>query len=71
VSRAAQCINCFGPNEPWSTYTFYGDRGTFFADVTGDDKADAIVVNDATIPFGRVVVRPLTSQSRRPPHKSC
>ncbi|HZI92181.1 MAG TPA: hypothetical protein VFD31_11235 [Thermoleophilaceae bacterium] len=26
------------------TEPYFGDRGTFFADVTGDGKADAIVV---------------------------
>jgi hypothetical protein len=33
-------------NEPWTSVAYYGDRGTFFADLTGDGKADAIVVNN-------------------------
>ena len=33
-------------NEAWTEGPFYGSRGTFFADVTGDGKADAIAVND-------------------------
>jgi hypothetical protein len=46
----------FGNLEPyWSGVPFYGTRGTFFADVTGDRAADAIAVND----YG-VVVRPST-----------
>jgi hypothetical protein len=28
---------------------FYGTRGTYFADVTGDGRADAIAVNDDTV----------------------
>jgi hypothetical protein len=28
---------------------YFGTPGTFFADVTGDGRADAIVVNDDTI----------------------
>jgi hypothetical protein len=44
----------FGPNEPWIPDTpYYGSRGTFFADVTGDGKADAIVVNDDGITVRR------------------
>ena len=42
----------FGPNESWTNNPYYGTRGTLFADVTGDGKADAIVVND-----DRVTVR--------------
>ncbi|MBZ5491855.1 MAG: VCBS repeat-containing protein [Acidobacteriia bacterium] len=45
----------FGPNEFWTTNPYFGSRGTFFADVDGDGKADAIVVNDGT--DGTVVVR--------------
>lgn len=37
----------------WTGYAFYGDRGTFFADVTGDGKADAIAVNRDGIWFRR------------------
>jgi hypothetical protein len=39
----------FGPNEDWTHGAYYGTRGTYFADVTGDGKADAIVVNDNTV----------------------
>lgn len=39
----------FGPNEDWTHGAYYGTRGTFFADVTGDGRADAIVVNDDTV----------------------
>jgi hypothetical protein len=35
----------FLPNEAWTEGAYFGSRGTFFADVTGDDRADAIVVN--------------------------
>lgn len=36
----------FGSNENWTQNTpFYGTYGTFMADVTGDGKADAIVIN--------------------------
>ncbi len=31
---------------PWTAGAYYGSRGTYFADVTGDRRADAIVVND-------------------------
>ena len=42
----------FSGNESWTLNPYYGTRGTFFADVTGDGRADAIVVND-----DRVTVR--------------
>jgi hypothetical protein len=36
----------FNPNlEPWTENAYYGAQGTFFADVTGDGKVDAIVLN--------------------------
>ena len=35
----------FTSNQPWTDNPYYGSRGTFFADVTGDGKADAVVVN--------------------------
>jgi hypothetical protein len=35
----------FGKSEKWIASPFYGNKGTFFADVTGDGKADAIAVN--------------------------
>ena len=39
-------------NEAWTSGACYGDKGTYFADVTGDGMADAIVVNN-----GGIVVR--------------
>ena len=39
----------YGPNEAWTHEPYYGSRGTFFADVTGDGRADAIVINDDKI----------------------
>jgi hypothetical protein len=51
-----------GANENWTQGPFYGNRGTFFADVTGDGKADAIVVND-----DRVTVRRSTGNGFGPP----
>ncbi|HYM36307.1 MAG TPA: VCBS repeat-containing protein, partial [Steroidobacteraceae bacterium] len=39
----------FGPNQSWTTQPYFGSMGTFFADVDGDGKADAIVVNSNTI----------------------
>ena len=35
----------FKDNENWTTGPYWGSRGNFFADVTGDGKADAIVSN--------------------------
>ena len=34
------------PNEPWTRTSYYGNVGTYFADVTGDKKSDGIVIND-------------------------
>jgi hypothetical protein len=45
----------------WIARPYYGSRGTYFADVTGDGRADAIVVND----WG-VVVRRSTRTSFGP-----
>src|SRR5262245_21997019 len=39
----------FGPNEDWTSGPFFGSRGQFFADVNGDGRADAIVVNDDSV----------------------
>jgi len=43
----------FGPgisaNEDWSHGPCFGTRGTFFADVDGDGRADCILVNNDTI----------------------
>jgi hypothetical protein len=48
----------FWPHDQnWTSDPFYGNKLTIFADVTGDGRADAIVVNDESIPSGRVVVR--------------
>ncbi|MBZ5530268.1 MAG: VCBS repeat-containing protein [Acidobacteriia bacterium] len=35
----------FLPNEAWTNEPFYGELGTYFADVDGDGRADAIAVN--------------------------
>ncbi|MEH1945749.1 MAG: hypothetical protein V7K77_01975, partial [Nostoc sp.] len=43
----------FNLNESWTQNPYYGSRGTFFADVTGDGRADAIVVNDDKITVRR------------------
>jgi hypothetical protein len=43
----------FGEATNWTGGPFYGDWWTFFADVDGDGKADAIAVDDA----GHVWVR--------------
>ncbi len=43
----------FSPNEDWTHGAYFGSRGTFFADVTGDERADAIVVNDGTVTVRR------------------
>jgi hypothetical protein len=43
----------FVPNEYWTDGPYYASKGSFFADVTGDGKADAIVVDEY-----RVTVRP-------------
>jgi hypothetical protein len=39
----------FGSNQDWTGGPFFGSRGTFFADLTGDGRADAIAVNDDTV----------------------
>jgi hypothetical protein len=36
--------NAFARETKWTDDPFYGSRGTFFADVTGDGRADAIAV---------------------------
>jgi FG-GAP-like repeat len=51
----------FLPNVVWSTVPYFGEEGTFFADVTGDGKADAIVVNK-----NQIVVRPSLGSSFGP-----
>jgi hypothetical protein len=45
----------FRPNEDWTFGPYYGSRGTFFADVTGDGRADAIVVNNDTVTVRRAI----------------
>ncbi len=42
-----------GDLEYWTNEPYYGTRGTFLADVTGDGKADAIVVNDSGVTVRR------------------
>ncbi|WP_184548084.1 FG-GAP-like repeat-containing protein, partial [Streptosporangium becharense] len=51
----------FRPNEAWTANPYYGTRGTYFADATGDGRADAIVVND-----DRVTVRRSTGTRFKP-----
>jgi murein DD-endopeptidase MepM/ murein hydrolase activator NlpD len=36
----------FLPTEKWTDIAYWGTKGSWFADVTGDGKADAIVSND-------------------------
>ena len=43
----------YGANENWTNGPYYGSRGTFFADVDGDRRADAIVVNKNTVTVRR------------------
>jgi hypothetical protein len=45
----------FGANESWTTNPYYGNIGTYFADVTGDGRADAIVVNSSSVTVRRAV----------------
>jgi FG-GAP-like repeat/Astacin (Peptidase family M12A) len=42
-------VSGFSANEDWTGGPYYGEWGTFFADVTGDGRADAIVVNSTGI----------------------
>jgi hypothetical protein len=41
------------PTENWTYGPYFGTRRTRFADVTGDGRADAIVVNDDTVTVRR------------------
>jgi SOS-response transcriptional repressor LexA len=43
----------FTQSEDWTHGAYYGSKGTYFADVDGDGKADAIVVNDDKITVRR------------------
>ena len=54
-ASAAASGSAFGLTETWTNGGYYGDRGTYFADVTGDARADAIVVNNDRIAVRRVV----------------
>jgi hypothetical protein len=45
--------SAFGASSSWTSAGVYGLLGTYFADVTGDGKADAIVVGDSA----RITVR--------------
>ena len=54
----------FGDGENWATDGYHGDIGTYFADVTGDGMADAIVVNrDAGLNKDRIAVRRSTGNT--------
>ena len=64
AGRRAAPSGRFGVNESWTTNPYFGTSGIFFADVTGDGKADAIVVNeDESTP---VVVRRSTGSQFSP-----
>jgi hypothetical protein len=52
-AAGASGASVFTPNEDWTRGAYYGSRGTYFADVTGDGKADAIVVNNDTVTVRR------------------
>jgi hypothetical protein len=52
-ASATASADIFLPNEDWTNGAYLGNRGTFFADVTGDGKADAIVVNDQRVTVRR------------------
>lgn len=43
----------YGDNEAWTDEAYYGSKGTYLADVSGDGRADAIVVNDGGITVRR------------------
>ncbi|MEC4803472.1 MAG: S8 family serine peptidase, partial [Jaaginema sp. PMC 1080.18] len=43
----------FGETKKWTDIGYEGEFGTFFADVTGDGKADAIVVNNGAVTVRR------------------
>lgn len=46
----------FSLNEEWTKNSYFGNLGTFFADVDGNSKSDAIVNNDARV-GERIVIR--------------
>lgn len=58
----------FLPNETWTEQAYWGEQGIYFADVTGDGKADAIAINDQspTIDDEHVIVRPSDGEEFRP-----
>jgi len=43
----------FAPNESWTSGPYYGSMGTFFADVDGDGRSDAIALNPSTVTVRR------------------
>ena len=49
LTRVESLANGFGAYEAWTSEPYYGNRGTVFADVDGDGRVDAIVVNDGAI----------------------
>jgi len=55
----------FRPNEDWTQNGYAGNLGTYFADVTGDGRADAIANNDAR-EGERVFIRRSTGQNFSP-----
>jgi hypothetical protein len=49
TNRSRLSSGGFLPNEDWTHGALPATRGTYFADLTGDGRADAIVVNDDTV----------------------
>jgi hypothetical protein len=47
----------FAPATNWTGISYKGDKGNFFADVTGDGKADAIVSNSTATGAPGIIVR--------------
>ncbi|MER6156223.1 hypothetical protein ABT147_11840 [Streptomyces sp. NPDC001868] len=47
VAMAVPAEAAFSPNETWTSNPYYGNQAPYgaFADVTGDGRADAVVVN--------------------------
>jgi hypothetical protein len=72
--RRSNGITAFGPNETWTAESYYGSRGTYFADVTRDrcpegtpptrrcGRADAIVVNGDKVTVRRSGISVFTSR---------
>jgi FG-GAP-like repeat len=63
----------FGPgpqaNEDWSSGPYFGNLGTYFADVDGDGKADAIVRNELAFGLRVLIVRRSTGANFKLPNE--